>query len=420
MSLFKPAENSQAFAKVGFFGFAGAGKTYTATLVAIGLHQRIKSKSPIYMLDTETGSDWVLPVLKKHKIGLETSRTKAFVDLVPALREVEKVGGILIIDSITHFWRELMESYAMKMNRQRGLVFNDWAWLKKTWGEFTDYFVNGRLHIIMCGRAGYEFDFFEDESGKKELEKTGLKMKAEAETGFEPSLLVYMERETNVETKKVYRTAHVIKDRSQELDGQSFPNPTFESFKAHFQWLNLGGEHVGTDLTRSSLGIIQTPGKDWRFDEEQKAICLDEIEEKLLEFYPGKTKDEQIAKARLLRQAFGMETASWERIKSLKLGEVRLGYEKLKLALAELFPAPEIPAGAIANVDASALMVGAGVATPLKTFTDKAGNEFAAVGNVTLEKTPAASKVEAPKKKKEPAIVPQQMNLEKDLPGEDY
>ena len=54
---------------------------------------------------------------------------------------------------------------------------------------------------------GYEYDYFEDEAGKKQLEKTDIKMKAEGEMGYEPSLLVLMERHTVMETMKAYRTA---------------------------------------------------------------------------------------------------------------------------------------------------------------------------------------------------------------------
>ena len=43
--------------------------------------------------------------------------------------------------------------------------------------KFTDLFINAPIHIILCGRAGYEYDYFEDqETGKKNLEKTGIKI----------------------------------------------------------------------------------------------------------------------------------------------------------------------------------------------------------------------------------------------------
>ena len=64
--------------------------------------------------------------------------------------------------------------------------------LKAMWREFTDRYVNSKLHVIMRGRAGYIWDDVEDEEGVKELKKVGTKMKAEVETGYEPSLLIEM------------------------------------------------------------------------------------------------------------------------------------------------------------------------------------------------------------------------------------
>lgn len=47
MSLLKPAKNKMAYAKVGLYGTAGAGKTRTAAEIAIGLHKAIGSTKPI-------------------------------------------------------------------------------------------------------------------------------------------------------------------------------------------------------------------------------------------------------------------------------------------------------------------------------------------------------------------------------------
>ena len=93
----------------------------------------------------------------------------------------------------------------MKAKKRTRLQFDDWGYLKGEWRKFTDLFINSNLHIILCGRAGYEYDYFEDEAGKKQLEKTDIKMKAEGEMGYEPSLLVLMERHTDLETMKAYR-----------------------------------------------------------------------------------------------------------------------------------------------------------------------------------------------------------------------
>jgi hypothetical protein len=105
--------------------------------------------------------------------------------------------------SVTHTWRELCEAYLKQVNErrarharekhwtfkpQRSLEFQDWGTVKGLWNDnWTQFYLNAPLHLIICGRAGYEYDFEETDNGKKELVKTGVKMRTEAEFGFEPS-----------------------------------------------------------------------------------------------------------------------------------------------------------------------------------------------------------------------------------------
>ncbi len=351
MSLFKKSVNDQAYLKMGILGFAGTGKTRTASNMAIGLHKmlvdRNLSPKPIYFLDTETGSDWVNPYFKKAGIELFVAKTRAFTDLLTATKEAQKEASILIVDSISHFWKEIVDTFLRKKSERIGkkihrMEFQDWATVKAEWAQFTDAYVNSQLHIIMCGRAGYEYDYFENDDGKKELEKTGIKMKAETELGFEPSLLVLMERDMDMDTKTVYRTAKIMKDRSDTIDGKEFKNPTFESFLPHVMSLNLGGVHVGVDITRTSDDLIGVDGKtDYEREMKEKAIVLDEIESALISIYPGQTKEEKKAKLDLLDKHF--YSKSWERIKTMALVDLKKGYQALN---DELFP----PAGDLPTV----------------------------------------------------------------------
>lgn len=323
MAIFTKSRNTQAYLKAGIMGFAGDGKTYTASEIAIGLVELMRKRgleagnSPVMFLDTETGSDWVKPRFDAANIELYTAKTRAFVDLIEAVKEAEEIGSVLLIDSISHFWRSLTEEYAERRGRKRGLEFQDWAWLKKEWGRFTDLFVNSRCHIIMCGRAGYEYDFFENESGKKELEKTGVKMKAETETGYEPSILILMEKHADTigDNKRVWRTATVLKDRSTLIDGKTFDNPTFNSFLPHIEFLNLGGEHLGVDMTRDNAELFANDGEPkWMKEKRLKEIALDEIVEVIKKHYPGTSADSQKAKGDILEKVFA--SRSWERIKT--------------------------------------------------------------------------------------------------------
>lgn len=332
MALFKQAEMASAYLKMGLLGFAGAGKTYTASKTAIGLldHMR-KAKmpladKPIFFLDTETGSDFVKGEIEAAGNKLYTAKTRAFSDLMLALNEAEKEASLLLIDSVTHFWTELCESYAKKKNRTRGLEFQDWAYLKKEWRRFTDAFVNSNLHVIICGRAGFEYDYFEDSSGKKQLEKSGIKMKAETEFGYEPSLLVLMEREKTLDMKKPVRTAQVLKDRSRLIDGKAFANPSFKDFAPHILFLNIGGAHVGVDTTRNSERDIPADA-DRDKNKIYRRIVIDEIESLLVMHFPGQTSDEKRTKKELIREHF---KASWTEIEELMpLESLRAGYDSL-------------------------------------------------------------------------------------------
>jgi hypothetical protein len=334
MGLFMKAESTSAFLKMGIMGFAGSGKTYTAAHTAIGLVEYMQSvgvsyaDKPVFFLDTETGSDWVKPQFEAVGVPLFTAKTRAFQDLLTSVKEAEKDSSLLLVDSISHFWKEICDSY-MKVKKRNRLQFEDWAFLKGEWGKFTDLFVNSNVHIILCGRAGYEYDYFQDDAGKKQLEKTGIKMKAEGEMGYEPSLLVLMEREMDMETLKVSRTASIIKDRSTAIDGKKFHNPTFESFMPHIKYLNLGAKQLGVDVTRTSEASI--PADIRENSRVHREIVLDEIQSILTSHYPGQTAAEKKTKIDLLKKHF---QAGWtEMEKLMPLPDLRAGYDDLHFEL---------------------------------------------------------------------------------------
>lgn len=338
--LFKRAEVTNAYLKMGIMGFAGTGKTHTGTTTAVGLIELMRERGivghdkPLFFLDTETGSDWVKPMVEAAGIEMFTAKTRAFSDLITAGKEAERNASVLMVDSITHFWVELCETYRRRKGEDRKqsnyrLQFQDWAYLKGQhgWAKFTDWYINSPLHVIICGRAGYEYDYFQDDDGKKQLEKTGIKMKAESEMGFEPSLLVLMEREMDMETKKAFRTATILKDRSRAIDGKEIRNPSFKDFLPHIQYLNLGGPQLGVDTSRDSSHEIPADAPR-NNNAVQRRIVLDEIQTLLTEHYPGQKAEDKAAKIRLLKEHF--DGAVWTRIEEVMgLFDLRAGYNSL-------------------------------------------------------------------------------------------
>lgn len=333
--LFKPVENTAAFLKMGILGFAGSGKTYTSWLVARGLHLAAERKQmpyagrPIYFIDTEGGASYLADEAQSAGVDLQVAQTRAYSDLVQAIQLAEKEASVLIIDSITHFWLEFQEAYKAKKRRSR-ITIQDWGTIKQMWRkQFTEPFLNSQLHIIMCGRAVFEYDHFTDDDGKKQMEKSGVKMSAERELGFEPSLLIMMERHQDPETFKVTRKATVQKDRFRVLDGAEIHDPTFKDFAPHIGKLNWGGKHKAVDAGRSSEAMIEADKRDDRSTD--RAIIL-ELIDNLAKKHFGTSQADKKARLELYEAAFGTssDTALARR---LSLEDLQSGYDRMHIQL---------------------------------------------------------------------------------------
>jgi hypothetical protein len=329
MSIFETARPTSAYLKMGIMGKQGSGKSFTAAEVAIGLINHLKelgvdyAEKPVAFFDTETGSDWLIPKFNAAGIPLVVAKKRSFADLLTAIRWAETNASALIIDSITHPWRELMESYLKKKNRTR-MEISDWGYVKGPygWQQFSDLFVNSKLHIVMCGRAGDDLESYRDEDGRQQLEKVGVKMKTEGETGFEPSLLVLMEREMNTYTNKTAHRAYIMKDRSNLLDSKEFDDPGFKHFLPHINCLNLGGMHVGVQTGGDSQHILKTEKRDWA--PVQRRIVLREIEDLLVLHHPSTGAEDKKKKILLVKECF---QASWTEVEEvMPLEDLRAGY----------------------------------------------------------------------------------------------
>jgi len=329
MSIFKEAKPEMAYLKMGVYGEGGSGKTFTATKVAIGLHRYIKSKKPITFLDTETGSDFVLRQYEEAKIKLLVAKTRAFSDLVDGIDEATGASDILICDSITHYWNEMVEAYCKK-NNIKTLTLRHWQPIKKEWREYTTRYINSKIHFIMCGRAADKWEDVEDADGVKEMKKVGTKMRAETEIAYEPSLLVEMVK--HHETARAgggwINRAWVEKDRFDLINSCSFDNPGFETFLPHIERLNLGGDHKAVDMERNSEG---------RFDNDRSGIMYHRKHDELVEnikaeiyiAFPGQSAEEKTGRSNLMKEIF--DTRSAKAVEHMNNSLLEAGLEKLKL-----------------------------------------------------------------------------------------
>lgn len=340
---FEDLRNTKPFLKAGFYGNAGTGKTHTAALLAIGIHRHIKSTKPIVYFDTELAAKFLLPLFDEAGIEVKVRNSRSITDLVEAMRMCRENGyaDVLIIDSITHVYEHMVEAYKAKRNRT-ALELRDWGIIKPAWSkQFADPYVRDPYHIVMCGRAG---DIYaserNEETGKTEMYKDGVRMRAGGDVGYEPDLLVYMERleELKGKNKGVWRTATVAKDRTTIVDGKTFTNPTFEDFRPAIESI-LKDPSPRLDQTEAdpTLGIrTEEDKREWT---RRRDIALEVIEAKLTKAYPGSAAIAKRLKVEALEAAYN--TGSWTAIQGMRPEAIERGHSLLDAFVAE-HPAPPL------------------------------------------------------------------------------
>jgi len=330
---FLPAENTKPYFKAALEGFAGSGKTYTAALIARGLHQRIKSKKSVIIFDTEKSAKFLKPIFAEAKIKVLVRESRSLADLKETMKRMEEgAGDVLIIDSISHIWENFLEAYKQK-SHHTFLQFQDWGIIKPTWKkEFSDPFVNDPFHIIMCGRAGYEYENeINPETHKREIYKSGVKMKVEGETAYEPDLLLLMERFEEVigkDEKKVWREATVLKDRAALLDGKTFKNPSYEDFAPTVEAMlanPFDKKAVVTPEGDTAL-LFKTEENKAQFRKERDK-WLEEIDGLLIRVAPGYNGKDKQFKLDTLYKVFN--TTSKTAIGGLMPEQLKEGYRKI-------------------------------------------------------------------------------------------
>jgi hypothetical protein len=351
------------FAKVGFFGFNKSGKSYTAALLACAIRRFFKLDVPISLFDTENGAVYLAPLIKQLTGSNPlVKKATSFGDLVRWTEAIEKAGAIGIVDSITHPWTEFMDTWLKQKNEalQRAnkrpvkrLEMFDIMAIKRDWNlRWADFYKKAPLHLIVCGRAGWDWDFEENEdTGKKELRKTGVKMKTEGDFGFEPSLLVEMERNQDIsgDHTKLVRVANILGDRFGVIDGKQFtfeslPKPqnkpaavlaalerelraVHDAFKPHLAMLSPG---VHSDVSTEPTEILfdENGDAEWQREKRERTILAEEIQGEIVSAMPGQSAVEKKEKADILLQCFG--TRSWTAVENMNSKVLRAGLAKLR------------------------------------------------------------------------------------------
>lgn len=331
-----------AFLKMGLFGNTGTGKTYTAAKVLSQFIKEFEPKAQLAMFDTEPSAGYIAPMVKAITgKDLLVVQSRAFGDLLEFANLCREKGYVALCDSVTHPWRSLCENYLdAKRERVKGvggrvetvrLSLKDWGPLKDTWAKFSERLSHDPVHWCICGREGDVWEDVQDGEGDTELKKTGVKMKTERETGYEPSLLV------NMRLIGTEHTAHVVKDRFDVLTGLvSGDKPDIEFFRPHIAMLSIGGK--APQAPAKDKVFKNTEGPNYETIQAQRAGILENIKDDLVLVWPSTSAAEKKAKTKALRAVFG--TSSWTQLekddKQFDLKRLHEGRKQLAVVIDDI------------------------------------------------------------------------------------
>lgn len=222
MAGFTKAVKSKCKARVALFGPSGSGKTFTALRVAKGMG------GAIAVIDTEFGS------ASKYADRFEFDQLtleQASIDNLCAAIEAAKTYGVLIIDSMSHAWQELIQEVeVLAKNKYKGNTFSAWSEGTPKQKRLIRALLSFPGHVIATMRVKTEW-VEQEERGRKKYVRQGLNPEQGKGIEYEFDLLLSL---------TVDHVGTVEKDRTGKYQDQIIDKPGEEFGKALAEWLSDG------------------------------------------------------------------------------------------------------------------------------------------------------------------------------------
>lgn len=229
--MFKKAERKQAKLRLALAGPSGAGKTYSALLIAKGLGGKIA------VLDTEKGSASLYSDLVDFDVVDLTApfTPERYIEVITA---AEAAGyDTLVIDSYSHEWTGpggcLEDNERLAHSKFKGNTWAAWNETTPRHRKLTNKILGSSLHIICTMRSKTETVQGE---GKKII-KLGMKSEQRDGTDYEFTVVLDVAHDTH--------EAVASKDRTRLFGG--YEVITEETGRKLIAWLN-GGASVKDQL----------------------------------------------------------------------------------------------------------------------------------------------------------------------------
>ena len=255
MSNIRKAERKRAKLRMGISAPSGAGKTYSALLLAFGLGGKIG------LIDTEHGSGDLYAHLGEYDI-ISIQAPYSVSKYLSAIREFEAAGyNTVIIDSLTHAWAGdggLLDKQG-KMADRGVNSFAAWRTITPEHNALVDTMLQSPMHIIATMRAKQEYILEANDKGKQTPKKVGLA--PVQREGMEYEFTVMLDIDMS-------HIASASKDRTSLFDGQFF-KVTRETGETLLGWLETGIEPpVPEYITADQVTVLDDLIKEVKADKK--------------------------------------------------------------------------------------------------------------------------------------------------------
>ncbi|MDO7787896.1 ATP-binding protein [Desulforamulus aquiferis] len=240
---FKRAERKRAKLRLALAGPAGAGKTYSALLIAFGLG------GPVAMIDTERGSGELYAHLGPYDV---CTLTAPFTPekYIEAIKAAEQAGyQTIIIDSLTHAWAGsggVLDIQGHAADKS-GNSWSAWRQVTPRHNDLVDTMLQSKCHIIVTMRSKMEH-IQTTENGKTVIKKVGMNPIQRDGMDYEFTLFLDLD---------ITHLASASKDRTSLFDGQVF-KPNQEIGQKLLTWLDTEARESVTSQ-RTTAEIIDFP-----------------------------------------------------------------------------------------------------------------------------------------------------------------
>jgi hypothetical protein len=281
---FIDAERTQLYTRCALFGPSGSGKTMTGLRIAKGIAGKLRV--PIAVIDTEARSATKYAGDGRFTFKVDNLKEKTIDHYLASMEEAKKAGyKVLLIDSLTHAWRELTEEVdriALRSNSKN--TFTPWAQVGPKQKKLIDAILNYPGHIIVTMRSKTEWVIGVGKDGKTAPQKLGLAPEQGKGIEYEFDLLIEIDQNH-------YGT--ITKDRTGKFQDEVIHKPGEEFGVALYEWLASGKPEIPA-ATTTAEEITTKP------DKTATAKTISKLEKKTL--VSDKPNNETSAKQPTLKE----------------------------------------------------------------------------------------------------------------------